>query len=198
MILWTIQPEEVYHVIQKNGLYHCDLSKSSFSSDFTKAYDWLAMQMKKIMGNPPKGVKYPVWAWYMYEGQRKKPDLRKARWTNGFEGEKFVCMEIDIPENQVVLSDFDNWHFVLNNWIISWSEEEDNKLELLYNSLTSKERLAMLEENWKRVFDISYLHNDWVTRGISIQATFWELKKEQIKDVRFFTATKKKPNHMQG
>lgn len=28
MILWTIQPEEVYELIQRTGVYHCDYGKS--------------------------------------------------------------------------------------------------------------------------------------------------------------------------
>ena len=54
------------------------------------------------------GVTLPVWAWYQWEGVRKKPDLRKERWANGFEGEEFVCLECDIPDEEVVLSDFDS------------------------------------------------------------------------------------------
>ena len=30
--------------------------------------------------------------------------------------------------------------------------------------------------------------NDWMRRGDSIQATFWELRNEHIRKVRFFTA----------
>lgn len=35
----------------------------------------------------------------MWEGERKKLDLRRERGENGWKGERFACMEIDIPES---------------------------------------------------------------------------------------------------
>ncbi|MBQ9034234.1 MAG: hypothetical protein IJ107_06140 [Lachnospiraceae bacterium] len=55
----------------------------------------------------------PVWAWYMWEGARKKPDLRQKRWGYGWKGERFACMEIDIPEEKLILSDYDTWSIIL-------------------------------------------------------------------------------------
>ena len=90
-------------------------------------------EMKRRIGNPPEGVSYPVWAWYMWEGERKKPDLRRERWGNGWKGERFACMEIDIPEAEVILSDFDSWSIILLHELLSDSEEEDNRLEDVQN-----------------------------------------------------------------
>ena len=75
MILWTIQPIEVYELIQRTGVYHCDYEKSDMEY-WQEQYNWLVQEMKERVGEPPKGVSYPVWAWYMWEGARKKPDLR--------------------------------------------------------------------------------------------------------------------------
>lgn len=72
MILWTIQPEKVYQSILENGVYRCDFSRSPMK-DWKAQYDWLAAQMTKRLGKPPAGVSYPVWAWYQWEGVRKKP-----------------------------------------------------------------------------------------------------------------------------
>ncbi len=96
--------------------------------------------MRKKIGEPPEGVAFPVWAWYMWENVRKKPDLRRERWGNGFQGDRFACMEIDISDEKVVLTDFD----------------------------------------------------EWTKRSSSIQATFWELRKEQIRNVRFFEGASKR------
>ncbi len=128
MVLWTIQSEEVYRIIEETGVYHCDLSKSDFSFS-EKQYHWLSDQMRKRIGEPPEGVTYPVWAWYQWENARKKPDLRRERWENGFRGERFACMEIDIPDEKVVLFDFDSWSIILLNGFISDTEEESDRLE---------------------------------------------------------------------
>lgn len=195
MVLWTIQPEEVYELIQRTGLYHCALEKSIFN-DCKEQYDWLVQEMKERIGKPPEGVSYPVWAWYMWEGARKKPDLRRERWGNGWKGDRFACMEIDIPDDRVVLSDFDVWSIILLHGLIADSEEEVDRLDEEYESLPQEEKKKYREHNWKIAFDLTYVDNGWMHRGDSIQATFWELRKEDIKKVWFFISAAKKPDNL--
>lgn len=59
MILWTIQPLEVYELIQQTGVYHCDFSRSMLF-DCREQYDWFDQAMKARIGDPPEGVSYPV------------------------------------------------------------------------------------------------------------------------------------------
>jgi len=187
MVLWSIQPEELYYEILNTGVYRCDISKS-FMNDDLEAYDWLRTEMVKKIGPMPEGVSYPVWAWYVQDKQRKKPDLRRERWCYGSTGDRFACIEIEVPDEEVVLTDFDEWSIILLHSLISYTEEEDEALEAEYNSLSAEKQLEMKYNNWKRVFEISPMDTEWTIRGRDIQATFWELKKEYIRDVRFFTA----------
>ena len=197
MILWTIQGEEVYEGILKTGIYRCDFSKSGMQ-DFKAQYDWLVLQMVKRIGEKPAGVEYPVWAYYQREGLRKRPDLRRERWHCGWKGERFACMEIEIPDNAVLLSDIHSWCAILNNGLLSLTEEESNKLELEYNSLSNIDKKKMKEKNWESVFDLTPIENEWMVRGDTIQATFWELRKDQIRSVRMFTAATPKPEKVYG
>ena len=184
MYLWTIQPESIYDQIQETGCYRCDISKS-FMTDWKYHYDWLAGQMCQKIGAPPEGVVYPVWAWYKCNG-RRKPDLEEESKENRSPGDKLVCMEIEIPENNVVLSDFDSWSIILLNGFISESEEENTRLEAYYDMLNTEEKQTFKNKNWERVFDINPAQNDWRVKGQYIQATFWELRKEDIKKVQHF------------
>lgn len=187
MILWTIQPEDVYQEIQDTGVYHCDISRGAMP-ELLPEYDWLVEQMKKRIGMPPEGVTYPVWAWYQWEGKRKKPDLRRERWECGLRGDIYYRLTIEIPDEQVLLSDFDMWSIILLHGLLSTTEAENTQLEKRYNALAPEEQKSMRDKNWEGVFDISPLHNEWMTRGESIQATFWELRREQIKEARSFKA----------
>lgn len=187
MILWTIQPEEVYQEIMEDGVYHCDF-KRSVMYDWKEAYDWLVKEMKKRIGPPPANVSYPVWAWYQWRAEKKKPDLRSERWGYGSKGDKYVRLEIDIPDEAVLLHDFDAWTIILNEGLLSETEAEDNLLEKQYAALDESGKRRMKYKNWQRVFDISPLRNEWIVRGDSIQATFWELRKDQIQKVQFFVA----------
>lgn len=191
MTLWTIQPERIYCFILKTGQYTCDPGQVVMS-EFTKMYDWLALQMKERIGEPPEGIIYPVWAWHTQSSKHQKPDLRSERWSNGYDGDKFVCLEIEVPDEQVLLSDYDLWSLILLDVLITETEEEDNEIEKTYKALTPEKQLELKYENWKRVFDVTPFDNAWMRRGAWIQATFWSLKKDMIKKVRYFTATRHK------
>ena len=199
MKLWTIQPEMVYQLVLDTGVYRCDpyqsdmlrpmddaLAGKQLDPQFTAAYDWLTCQMEKRIGPAPEGVIYPVWAWYQF-GDKQKPDLRKERWANGGPGEKYACILLEVPDREVLLSDFGAWHFVLNNWPISETEEEADRLDAFLDSISEAEKKAFLAKNWEKICDIAPFSNGWTSRGSDIQATFWELKREYIRDVRFFT-----------
>ena len=190
MLLWTSQEEAVYNELLKTGVYRCDLNLSPMK-DCRKQYDWLVRQMKQRIGPPPEQVTYPVWALYQQDGKHRKPDLRRERWAVGCNGERFACLEIEIPDRDVLLSDLDVWCIILNDGLLSDTEQEDRCLEAQYEALSPSEKRRMKEKNWERVFDLSPLNTDWMRRGYDIQATFWELRLEQVRDVRFFCAAAK-------
>lgn len=189
MILWTCQEEAVYNELLKTGVYRCDLNLSSMK-DCREKYDWLVRQMKQRIGPPPEQVTYPVWALYQQDGKHRKPDLRRERWEFGCDGERFACIEIEIPDREVLLSDLDVWCIILSDGLLS-DTEEDRRLEAQYEALSPSEKRRMKEKNWERVFNLSPLNNGWARRGYEIQANFWELRLEQVRDVRFFRAAAK-------
>ena len=181
MRLWTFHPYEVYQKILDTGEYHCEpylgYNTTMEFMEFENAYLWLAQQMREKIGNPPDGIKFPVWAWHTQNWKHKKPDLRYERFHYGNKGEKWACIEIEVPDNQVLLSDFDLWHCVLNDWNVDLTEEE-------YNNAPQTEEYR--HKTWQRIFDLTPIDNDWITRGMYIQATFWQLTKDMIKDCRVF------------
>lgn len=182
MRLWTVQPNKVYDLILNNGVYHCDSTKSESIKNFGAVpYQWLSEQMRKRVGPPPDGVAFPVWAWHTMSWKHKRPDMRRTEFR--FEKRPFVLMEIEISDNDVLLSDEELWHFVLNNCYLS---DADNETELYkdwerFDLLSEEEKKQEKESSWKRIFAVSPpTDNEWNKVGRYIQATFWELRKEQI------------------
>ncbi len=194
MTLWTIQPLEIWNITQETGVYRCDPAKSSMP-EFEESYQWMICQMEQRIGPRPAGVQYPVWAWYMKNCKRKRPDLRSERWGNGPENKDRVCIELEIPDDQVLLSDFDEWIIVLNDGLISDTEEEYRQLKAYYDKLSPEDQKTFKHRNWERVLNTTPLKSHWTTRGEWIQATFWELRKEMIQDARFFRTTKRKEDY---
>ena len=187
MILWTIQPLKVYNSIINGTIYKSD--GRYINKNFKQPYSWMTEKMKEKIGKPPKGTRYPIWAWYKYDSKRKKPDLRNCGF--GKQGEKMVCIEIDIPDNEVLLSDFDAWHFVLNNCYYDFkckNEEQFNETYKWIESLPKEEKQKEIEKSWDNIFNITEDNGEWSKNGHWVQATFWTLKRENIKKTWFFTA----------
>lgn len=182
MILWSLQPLDVYQSIIETGFYHCkpELSKCIQELNFTAAYDWLVDQMKKRIGPPPPNVKYPVWAWHTTYWKHKKPDLRRSEFRDN--NTPMVCLEIEKPDDQVLLSDEENWYDVLGNWYFSETEAEHNRFE----TLPFDEQEILKKQSWEKVFLVDPFENKWYRRGMFIQATFWELKKDDIRKVLYY------------
>ena len=130
--------------------------------------------MKKRISEPPDGVQYPVWLWHTWEGNRKRPDMRRSGYAPS--GASIVLLTVDVPDEKVLLSDFDCWHAVLNGNYLATSEEDDCS--------HSPEEIA---ESWNGIFDVSSV-NTYYSYSLSIQATTWEIQKEWIKKAECFTA----------
>ena len=106
MRLWTIQPLDVWKELNEKEYYVCDSKRAPCIIDgsFVDAYEWLVTVMNERC-KKPVSVEYPVWAWHTTNWKHKKPDLRKSCY--GKKGEKCVCLEIEIPDDEVILSDFE-------------------------------------------------------------------------------------------
>lgn len=184
MKLWTVQSFYVYELMQKEGIYRCNPEKCNLLeySGFTNAYKWIYNQMKEKIGNPPENTVFPVWAWYLYDGKNKRLDMR----SSGLRvNEKSVLWEIEIPNTEVLLTDFDAWHIVLYDSLIyqanyksitdeEW-EKESQKEEEIYNNLTEEEKECYKRKSWEQIICTPETSIPYV------QATFWELKASQIK-----------------
>jgi hypothetical protein len=140
--------------------------------------------------------KYPVWAWHTIAGHRMDIDFYAEYLQNSTDN---FLLEIDIPDEDVFLTDYEMWHQVLNhsinyraNYVDGISDEEwenDSEAEYKYYlSLSVEERKKYLERSWERII---YSPGDSYI-PFSIQATFWMLKKEYIRRRTFFPAVMQK------
>ena len=183
MIMWTIQPYSVYQQLVKNGCFYCNPNKSANwkDTDFRLAYQWMIKQLKAKVDLPYKQITTPLWAWYRSSNyHHQRPDFR---WTRDYADE--VCIEFEIPEKEVLLSDFEAWHFVLNNWYYSsaTSEKEWEQDEKWFDNLSKREQQRIKEESWQRIFNITPQHGEWTRNGEIVQGCFWPLQLNQVRRV---------------
>lgn len=203
MILWTIQDYHAYEELMDTGILAADEDYVLEREYFAPVYKWLYRQMVKNMGAPPKGVKYPVWAWYQWEGKRRKPDMRRGGYAE--RGKRIVRLTIDVDSQAVLLSDFDLYHYPLNFAYLGLKEEDSaferecgksgfSIQDVRDCSIDTSEMTALREKmfnSWERIFDLDLESNDWVIQPMSkksIQATLWYVTKDQIKSADEFIA----------
>ena len=180
--IWTIQPEPFYEQLKIEKVFHCNPALTD--EYFRKAYDWLAQQMAVRIGPPPDGILYPIWAWHTIDGKNQKPDLRRSEYKE-YDAQP-VCLELQIPDNQVLLSDYDAWHIVLyNGYYFDYTNDEEADIQdAWFDSLPPDEQTNVKTKSWEKIFDIYSQNAD--SEGLYVQATFWELRLEQVVSVRHF------------
>lgn len=104
---------------------NCVRPRRVIPPEFHPAYEWMRQQMAKRLARYGGG--WPIWLWVRWAARPRKPDLRASghlpRGTLG------VCIELLIPSDQLLISDFEFWHFVLGNDYLSLTEAEDTAWE---------------------------------------------------------------------
>lgn len=99
-----------------------------------------------------------------------------------------MCLELELPDSQVLLSDQENWHAVLNQWYMG---DATNEAEMAaewawLDALAAEEALTMKQKSWTKIFDVTPFEDEWQRRGCYVQATFWELRLADVRAVRRF------------
>lgn len=202
MRLLTIQHYQAYNELLETGVLRADINYCG--DEFRLAYNWMGEKMKHNGLIPPTSIDYPIWAWYKWEGKRKRRDMREAGYAE--RGEKIVQLTIEVDDKDVLLSDFDLFHYVLNYWYLPADIEDDENFERKYTGLgfewkdlqdfniqtkIMKYIRTKIEKSWNRIFDLEREDENLIygnNANKSIQATFWELKLEQVIKVETFIA----------
>lgn len=187
MRLWSIQPEEVAAAIARGDTYTCDPELSPHVGDkdyremFVGAYQWISGRLAKVTPRP-EGVVYPAWAWHTWDGHRSAPDLSHEM----FEGERegHVILELEVPDAEVLLTDYIMYIFVLNRQAAFLDEEyeeweargeDDDYFDIRF--FMGERCRYFLEDSWNKhvvVKNVEPINSD------TIQACFWQIKPEYV------------------
>lgn len=186
MVIWTTQQKEFYDELMQNGVAFCR-QLSELGKNLELAYHWMADQMRKRIGDPPlPEIQYPVWAWYQYgSGKWRKPPLVQETLSCGDSPSGIeVMMELNVPDDQFLLSEFDLWHIPLNysNSLVHPKDKRFMKMYKKYWRMRFENYPPELKEiyyrSWEKIFDIRLNHKSTYTSYI--QATLWWVRKEWV------------------
>lgn len=166
---WTLQTREAWELAQRRGYLIGNQEYAMYPDE----YQWMIAQMKNRLVNYQG--EYPVWLWL------EKPDMRSTAHFKS--GTKCVRLTIELNEQDVLVSDFEDWHCVLNDWFCSDNEEEDNAFEEGLLEITK-------EESWQRIFELDRVRDpNWHgTEKRKLQGVTGMIDLSQIKKVEYFIA----------
>jgi hypothetical protein len=173
MILWSIQHSNQLKEFEETCVLLAN--KDHVDKDFQSSYDWLVTKMQHIPNLYQ--VEYPVWAWKNWYPDRAKPDLRKYT-RQGKKGENLIRIEFEVDDSEVLVTDFDYWHSVLNySYIHSTQAEEDEWSDGDWNDPKWKYSDDEIIKSWDNLFNLG-------DRAMgSNQACVWQIKKEQVRKI---------------
>lgn len=180
MRLWTRQHVSVLEEIKKNRYYfakkeHIELKNDTISDYYLELYHWYIKRAEKFVKRE-RNDQYPIWASTNY-----KDRLQVVEDTYLF--------ELEVPEDRVVITDFDKWGYVVNYWYVPEDKEDERKHneELKKMGIGDESAIVMghkgnfypllrdkILKSWNRIFEIES------HKGAMTQATLWEIKKEWI------------------
>ncbi|MED4403727.1 DUF3841 domain-containing protein [Metabacillus fastidiosus] len=170
---WSIQDKQAWAHALKVGYLEGNPDYICIE-DFYDSYEWMKKQMRKRL--PSYNDEQPIWLWL------KKPDMRYA--AHAERGTEIVRLTIELPEETVLVSDFDKWHIVLSEHFCSDTEEEDDLFE--------QEKLEISkEESWERIFDLTRPRDpEWWGKeeNAVYQAVTGRIYLDSIKKVEHFIA----------
>lgn len=169
-VFWTIQTRQAWQYALSIG--ELTGSQSLIPREFLKSYTWMMSQMEKRLRIYHGG--YPIWVW------TERPDLRHTGYLQ--RGMSAVRLKLDLDPKMVLLSDFNAWHAVLNDWFLSLNELEDK--------LFSNNAIPITKEQfWERIFDLELLHcSEWWTGAPVLQGVVEKVSVRQVIGVNEFTA----------
>lgn len=218
MLLQTIQPLSIWEKLQKDSIVFSqpnyeEYDDKNYSWNFKISYNWLKEQMNIKGITPQANEKDLFWAWaWAGDLGNKKVDLRTRR--HGLK-EPHVLLTIEKPPEDILISDFHLWHYVLNYWSINSSKKEERewdkickvKAQNFYRNkpLSQPELHQKIEQSWQAIFKIEEKENNFYStldiktqkfldiynEKLIAQATFWNIKKEDVKKVQMISSSLK-------
>lgn len=186
IVLYTIQTLSAWQHFQKIGQVKADGRR--VWSYFRPAYRWMIGQLQEKIPDYP-GC-YPIWAWYGH-----RPDLRSTgHLASGTPG---ILIKFKISGQQVLLSDFQTWHFVLNQSYLPIDEADDDR----YHQSRSHSRASFINlphnqkqiiiKSWHRIFDLRLINSDktnYIGPVNRIQACLATVSLAQVLKIKQFMA----------
>jgi len=167
MVLFSIQTADILPLRKTYYASYAFAKRNLFTRNDVPYYKWISERLHSPL---KKKSSAPVWCWL------EPPDLR----CSGLEprGIRSACLQLEVPKEHVLVSQFEMWCWVLNGWRILKNKKEERN-----PSLSTK-------ESWGRIFDLSFGSKSvWGDKNKRIlQAIIPCIKPDWVTKIKIFIA----------
>lgn len=193
MKLWSIQSREAFSILNRDGVLYCSNPATAIYLDdgengaFSRAYAWMANQMERRIKVPrPENALFPLWAWAQVGSYKKEYHPDSSDFVHG----SSVLLELDVPDEELLLSDFDIWHCVLSGSGAYTDKRMEKRLARYYDENGFKKPEVLPQDlrdyvvsSWERVFDLDRRDRYFskMRRNRFIQASMWQIRSEWVR-----------------
>lgn len=180
--IYTFQHIDVLKVLEKEGVFYPKERNIFKNPDdrkwFGSSYNWMKNQMNQRLDN--YSGETPIWGWIEQPGNIS---VRKSFGANQ------VRLTANVDRNRVLLSDFDLWHAVLNNYYLSLTSAEEERIDSGKVVVSQEDK----EKRWEYIFDLTKPPQrimDYVFgqpySGRMVQACIDGLKLSEIENIKVY------------
>ena len=184
MKLITFQTKEALATLQKTGILRADVACIDLKK-YGVPYDWIVQEMKKKKICPKKGEKYPLWAWAKCGSSIAPP--KKKNYSG--KKQKLVKITFEKPNDEVLLSDYMAYSFILSGHIVPKTKIEYKQfLQKMGASLDALKAFVRKDKGGKSVAKLfPAIQKTW-SRMFTLksnvrQACVWNIKLSEVKKI---------------
>jgi len=173
---WTVMERSTWQLLEAEGELTCPIGEANDDPTFQDAYAWMKDSMATAGIYPPAPGLSPWWCWVRSGENHPEPYIEDAEGLHDP-----VVLELSVPSEQIVLSCFDLWHFVLNKCYVWASELDEQNFDRAKESAEEGSDVALqlnqrMQKSWSAVFELDQSVVDMgPSEAKSIQGCFWEL-----------------------
>ncbi len=210
MKAWTIQWYHFWENLKKQGNitnipeFWDEFYGEDEKSFYNNNYQWLMDQMDQRGLKKPRKLSYPIYFWIQWKNTwKRKPDLRHYVW-DAQKNMPYIRIECDIPEENILIFNHDNWCRTFQNGYLPDSIED---FDTYWENLKNIEALSTFQyplkqgkfyelqskivKSWEKIFDLNYnVPDDSVDpkkkQEQRVIGTVWKIDLDWVTDVTHF------------
>lgn len=177
VMCWTVMERSTWQLLEAEGELTCPIGDACDDPIFQDAYAWMKNSMASAgIVAPTQGLS-PWWCWITRGENHPEPFIEDVEGLRDP-----VVLQLAVPCEQVVLSCFDLWHFVLNKWYVWSSELDEQDFDRAQENAGEGSEAALqlqqrMQHSWSAVFELDQTVVDMGPfEAKSIQGCFWTLR----------------------